>query len=72
MIPYKLQLDLKHDLHLRLYHSNNIVFIIRILRYECCEGFHRVPGQEGCAGGLFYQLDDIESIKNLIINLIHE
>ncbi len=24
----------------------------RVLRFECCEGFHRVPGQEGCAGGM--------------------
>ena len=47
-----------------LYHRNNIVFIIarRILRYECCEGFHRVPGQEGCAGG-FYSFNSINEMK---------
>ena len=34
--------------------SNKILilfFFIRLIRYECCEGYNRVPGQEGCAGG---------------------
>ncbi|XP_046655629.1 periostin-like [Daphnia pulicaria] len=29
-----------------------------VLRFECCEGFHRVPGQEGCAG--------VKPLKNIL------
>ncbi|KZS06760.1 transforming growth factor-beta-induced protein ig-h3 [Daphnia magna] len=29
-----------------------------VLRFECCEGFHRVPGQDGCAG--------VKPLKNIL------
>lgn len=39
--------------------QTNIWLQSRVLRFECCEGFHRVPGQEGCAGGEvnYYQMN---------------
>jgi len=26
-------------------------FCYRMIRYECCEGYQQVAGQQGCAGG---------------------
>jgi hypothetical protein len=27
-------------------------FCFRMIRYECCEGYQQVAGQQGCAGGI--------------------
>ena len=41
----------------------------RVLRFECCEGFHRVPGQEGCAGGIYISHCVIDKIIIIILYL---
>jgi hypothetical protein len=36
--------------------ENEASSCFRVIRYECCEGYQQVAGQQGCAGGAVLSL----------------